>query len=437
MLASFSSAFDPSETSDSSLDPLGLYAFSDGLATRMIPGLRERMSVPRFLTAIAFGALVCEPFRGRVAKDGRSEPYQIYEWLMVTGWYKGHRDTEELLGLPGVQKAEEAYDQSKPLNVARYLKTASVFGFHGVYRTLAEEIGVVDEAYQLGPLGEDLLQAWARGMGVSLATPEWQQRVKTMRSDVDQSLKLGHVNVRWRSSQRLSEVADFFLPRQITTEESEVIWDGLVRGESLRGSFAEFMIKEGGALWNSAFEQSKVGNEREVYAAFQQSLHSVAGRISIQLIRDYERAAGTLHEAFHAILRQLELASPVSVEELVALPEVSQGAARIADEWRAVFVSWDDWGRSHDTKGLALPEGLQDVLEVRSPVQFIEMLWSHHSRIQKKKGRQGKMRWLERDDHGRFHVSLRGRSEEPRPGSFVHAYRCVPMMSFIQSMNYG
>ena len=436
MLASFSSAFDPSETSDSSLDPLGLYAFSDALATRLIPGLRERMSIPRFLTTIAFGAHVCEPFRGRVAKDGRSDPYQIYEWLMVTGWYKNHRNTKELLGLPGVQKAEEAFNQSKPLNAARYLKTASVFGFHGVYRTLAEDIGVVDEAYQLGPLGEDLIQAWARGMGLSLAAPEWLQRVKSMQSDIDQSLKLGQVSVS-RRSHRLSDVADFFLPRRITTEESEVIWKGLVRGESLRGSFADFMTKEGGALWNASLEQSRVGNERNVYAAFQQSLHNAAGRTSIQLIRDYERTASTLHEAFHAILRRLELASPVSVEELVALPEVSQGATRIAEEWRAVCVAWDDWGRSHDVTGLALPEGLQDVLEVRSPVQFIEMLWLHHSRIQKKKGRQGKMRWLERDDHGRFHVSLRGRSEEPSPGSFVHAYRCAPMLSFIQSMQRG
>ena len=210
MLASFSSAFDPSETSDSSLDPLGLYAFSDALATRLIPGLRERMSIPRFLTTIAFGAHVCEPFRGRVAKDGRSDPYQIYEWLMVTGWYKNHRNTKELLGLPGVQKAEEAFNQSKPLNAARYLKTASVFGFHGVYRTLAEDIGVVDEAYQLGPLGEDLIQAWARGMGLSLAAPEWLQRVKSMQSDIDQSLKLGQVSVS-RRSHRLSDVARLFL----------------------------------------------------------------------------------------------------------------------------------------------------------------------------------------------------------------------------------
>jgi hypothetical protein len=436
MLASFSSAFDPSETSDSSLDPLGLYAFSDALASRFIPGLRERMSTPRFLTAIAFGAYICAPFRGRVAKDGRSEPYQVYEWLMVTGWYKVHRDTEELLGLPGVQKAEEAFRQSKPLNAARYLKTASVFGFHGVYRTLAEEIGVVDEAYQLGPLGEALLQAWERGMGLSLAAADWQERLKTMRADIDQSLNSGHVNVSWHNH-RVGDVANHFLPHRITPEEADVIWRGVLSGESMRGSFADFMTKDGGAIWNAALEQSKVGDERKVYEAFQQSQNAATGRISIQLVRDYERAASTLHEAFHAILRQLELTSPVSKEQLVALPEVYQGAIRIADEWRAVCVSWDDWGRSHDTKGLALPEGLQDVLEVRTSVQFIEMLWTHHSRIQKKKGRQGKMRWLERDDHGRFHVSLRGRSEEPRPGSFVHAYRCVPMMSFIQSMNRG
>ena len=47
------SDYDPIKSAEGALDPLGLYAIADNLAIKLVPGIRERMSHPRFLTAIA------------------------------------------------------------------------------------------------------------------------------------------------------------------------------------------------------------------------------------------------------------------------------------------------------------------------------------------------------------------------------------------------
>jgi len=53
-------AYDPTGSSEGTLDPLGLYMIADHLATRLVPAVRERMLRIRFLTPITVGALVTE-----------------------------------------------------------------------------------------------------------------------------------------------------------------------------------------------------------------------------------------------------------------------------------------------------------------------------------------------------------------------------------------
>jgi len=55
MLTPLLTEADPAETSEGSIDPLGLYSIADALVTRLVPGVRERQKHPRFLTAIAVG----------------------------------------------------------------------------------------------------------------------------------------------------------------------------------------------------------------------------------------------------------------------------------------------------------------------------------------------------------------------------------------------
>lgn len=80
----FLSEYDPATSAEGALDPLGLYAIADSLARRLVPGVRERMSRPRFLTTMAVGAFLTRGFdEGIVAKDGESEPSMVYEWHVV------------------------------------------------------------------------------------------------------------------------------------------------------------------------------------------------------------------------------------------------------------------------------------------------------------------------------------------------------------------
>ena len=45
----FLTSYDPSATSEGTLDPLGLYQIADQLAVQLVPAVRERMQRIRFL----------------------------------------------------------------------------------------------------------------------------------------------------------------------------------------------------------------------------------------------------------------------------------------------------------------------------------------------------------------------------------------------------
>ena len=100
---------DPAISSEGSIDPLGMYAIADSLAVRLVPGVRERQSHPRFLTAIAVSLAICSEFDDdRVASDGVSEPWQVFEWYLVEGLVRSLTDEDQLQGLPGRDKAARA-----------------------------------------------------------------------------------------------------------------------------------------------------------------------------------------------------------------------------------------------------------------------------------------------------------------------------------------
>ena len=72
---------DPLASTEGALNPLGLFSIADSLANKLIPGVRERQSHPRFLTAIAVSLAVCSGFAEEMlASDRISEPWQVFEW---------------------------------------------------------------------------------------------------------------------------------------------------------------------------------------------------------------------------------------------------------------------------------------------------------------------------------------------------------------------
>src|SRR3954468_5037343 len=95
---------DKVEINEGGLDPLGLVQVSEALAVRLVPGVRERMSHPRYLTAMAVGMEVCRRFpEDTLARDNATPPWLVFEWLVVEAFVRT-ADGRDPFGLPGSLK---------------------------------------------------------------------------------------------------------------------------------------------------------------------------------------------------------------------------------------------------------------------------------------------------------------------------------------------
>jgi len=104
------------------------YAFyvADALGARVIPGVRERQSHPRFMTTMAIGARVCASFaEDRVAGDGVSPSWHVYEWLAVEGFGQSAESSNDYTGLPRPRKAQARVAWGLRLSAQRYLNRAT------------------------------------------------------------------------------------------------------------------------------------------------------------------------------------------------------------------------------------------------------------------------------------------------------------------------
>ena len=87
--APFSSEFDPSEEAEGSIDPLGLQPGYERLADRLLPAVTVRMGHPRFVTAMAVGACVCDEWdTDAVAADDITPPWLVWEWFVVEAFVR-------------------------------------------------------------------------------------------------------------------------------------------------------------------------------------------------------------------------------------------------------------------------------------------------------------------------------------------------------------
>src|SRR5438128_1083296 len=154
----FLSLPDPAVSGEGQLDPLGLAIVADRLADWILPGMTARMRRPRFLTAMALSATVCEDLQDEIAADRVSPAHLVFEWLVLEAFDRAGAP-DDGRGTPGIDKAKAAKQAGLPLCARNYLKTALVMGFHGVYGRLARHLGIAEDS-QLGENGYALEKAW-------------------------------------------------------------------------------------------------------------------------------------------------------------------------------------------------------------------------------------------------------------------------------------
>jgi hypothetical protein len=434
MLMPLLSEADPKISAEGSIDPLGTYSIADALAIRMIPGVRERQQHPRFLTCVAVSLSICSRFPDEtVADDEISEPWQVFEWYVVEGLVRNRTMKEKglLRGLPGQDKAAAAIKDGVPLSAKRYLKTPTVFGFHGIYRALARDLDV-ERAGRLGETGYALVTTWEKeqqlegfsGSCDGAGKPIRQQLVDAIRD----GLQSGGVarKAGWSGWQFFSDHLGIYGAGH---REARVITQALLDpGSGFRKEVLQFLVSK---ACQRLLEEEENWSERKLHAALAE-IASPDLKELLWAIDAYEQFCRLIQDAFDDVLFQLSRhQTRIPPIELVRLRGVRQAIKKVPDIFTLVTERLSPFGeenRFHET--------FSSLAERVSEVEWLERLLEHHRRVQSEKPPAGKAPWFDRFEDGSYMIrtgyirDVGGQHND----SYVHAYRTASLLSFAQDL---
>jgi hypothetical protein len=417
-------------SAEGSIDPLGTYAIADALAVRLIPGVRERQQHPRFLTAIAVSHILCDDYGEVVARDEVSEPWQVFEWYMVEGLVRTEPVKSRLRGLAGQDKANSALRDNVPLSAKRYLKTPTVFGFHGIYRALARDIEL-ERAARLSETGYRLATTWEDEQGltgfVGSRFGPGSDIKRNLRDAVQDGLKNG-ATARSASWQGWAFFRDHVGIYSVGSKEAKVIAEALLEPSSgFRREVLSFLISpKGRQLWAELSEDGR-GSERAFHAALRASSTEPLREL-LNAIETYEHFCRLLEDAFAECLAELSRPQRrVRPKELARLSTVKTAARSLSELYPTVRDHLTPYGEA-----VRFVQHFGEVAIRLAPDDWVMKLFEHHSRIQLSKPPAGKAPWLDSFDDGTFMVRS-GYVRSQFPGStseYVHAYRTASLWSF-------
>lgn len=432
---------DPRESLEGSIDPLGTYAIADRMAVRLVPGIRERQRHPRFLPTIAVSLSLCSEFDDAiVAKDEVSEPWQVFEWLVVEGLVRATSTSESdsLRGLPGRDKANSAIREGVPLSAIRYLKTPTVFGFHGIYRALARSLDI-ELAGRLSEGGSELLAVWQKERGLEGFTGSSSGPGAAMRRQlldaIQDCLALGAVSRKgkWTGF-------DFFRDHlgiyNAGRAESAKLQRMLLNREGVsqfrHETLNSLLSAEGQRLWRTQCEEETYSERM-----FHQHLQSTASeelKTLLEAIEAYESFSRLVQDAFDDMLRYMvQYQQRIKPHELAELNGVVLACERVPKIFQTVSEKLAAVGEA-----TALQESFAELAEETSRLNWSNRLLDHHCRIQRRKPPQGRAPWLDRFDDGTTMIRTNYlRKYQPLfNDEYVNAYRTKSLWSFARDLGW-
>lgn len=422
---------DPVVSSEGSLDPLGLYAVADSLATRLIPGVRERQSHPRFLTSITVAMAVCSEFdEETVAADGVSEPWQVFEWYVVEGLVRTISDGSRIRGLPGREKALTAIKDGVPLSASRYLKSPSVFGFHGTYRILSRELGI-EASGRMGENGYDLLVTWMKEHGLngfygSSHGPGTMWR-KQLTDAVKDGLEKGAVarKTGWSGWEFFNK---YLAHHDMGKQEANAIKGALLDADhhNFRKPVLDFLVSQSGrTVWDEST------SERNFHEAILLECDDELSAL-LRAIMTYESFSRLLQDAFDDCLFVMSQKKvKTGLKEFESLNSVKQAAEKVPMLFSELIEILAPFGET-----LRCQDNFSDVAEKLPVLNWVECLLEHHRKIQRNKPPNGKSPWFERFDDGTYMIRpgyLRSTGGKHN-NEYVHYFRTNSLWSFAKDM---
>lgn len=425
-LLPFLSDFDPPEQAEGSLDPLGLYATADALGVLLAPGVRERQAHPRYLTLALVGQVIAREVPPPTSL--KSPPVWLaFEWLVVrclVGELRAQKQSTE--GIPGSLKVTRTLQAGLPLCAETYLKTPSVFGFHGIYRVLGNKTGMFDAAGNILTAGADVLAGWQkdqqlagfmRGDGPGVAFR--RALVKAVRNAVEHRL-VGDPPADLRQ-----QIVRHLHPLNPGDAECATLWRTIRGVEGNRAEFTRHLVSQTGQqAWN---------DHQPSEAAFFGWLKNQASgelRTLVVTLMAYEQFARCLMDAFDEIRWRLTgTAAAVSAEWLGDGPAVGIAVRELGPLYRSAV---EKLSLKDTLLGSRLERAFRWVLEADSGAAMVTGLLQHHQGIQKGKPPNGKRSWFDFYSDGRLAIRPGYRVEifQRQPAQFVHAYRTKPLWQF-------
>jgi hypothetical protein len=431
--APFSSEFDPSEEAEGSIDPLGLQPGYERLADRFLPAVTVRMGHPRFVTAMAVGACVCDDWdTDAVAADEITPPWLVWEWLVIEAFVRAEDSLSGISGIPGIQKVRRALRNQRPVSATTYLKTPTAFGFTGVFRRLALGIGVLTEEGLLDDGGYELVTAWARDQHldgiVDASDGDGRAFRDRLRRAVAQGLEKGHTTHQpgdfWR------DLARCFDPVTPGRSEKKVLLDRILTRAGQMEMVAhvkEALIAQGGIA------------ARQEEAAFLRKLTVRAPADFKQLlaaIDAYEAFARAITDAFDS-LRYCSTShggAPVDAQDFSSVKTAKSSLAALGPSLARIrsHPTLLEWER--DQKGLA--QAVDRFDGVRNTGDLFEAILNHHELVQREKPPNGKRPWFEHAPRGKMLVRSGYALSEPLDGKggYVHEYRVPTFSGFLADL---
>lgn len=426
------------ESGEGALDPLGLATLADHLADWILPGMTARMSRPRFLTAIAVSAAVCEGLEEKIAEDRKTPAWLVLEWLLVEAFARAGDKDDALRGTPGIRKATAAREARIPLSARNYLKAAAVFGFHGVYKRLARNVEIVDDDFQPLENGRQLLKVWEKEQGLhgqftaSVHNSGSRLRDK-LRSAVEDGLQKGYT-ARSAGWPQWAFFAKHLAPGHIGQDEADCLRrllldpKGEPRGELFRLiAKPNILQREGGIVeadlvdWLSPQVSADLAARLRAIAAYE------AIATPLDHCWDWLRYLSTQSGA--RALRRTEFAEVIEVRETAKL---------LRERFHAAEQALKNAPRSIPEECAQLARFFENVAGAES---LYDALLERHSQVQMQKAKrpEGKRQWFEHAVDGSVFVRFPYRlTERPQPSErWRRPYRLQAVLSFCRDLNRG
>jgi len=426
---------DEIDSVEGGIDPLGTESIAETLGVMLSPGVRERQLHPRFLTAMAVSMWLCEGYPiDMTAKDGASPPWLVFEWYAVEGLVRSRgKNSNDIKGLPGRNKAATALKDGAPLSARRYLKTPSVFGFHGIYRQLARNLRIEQDG-NLGECGFELLSIWAKEQGLEgfwgTQSGKGRKIREHLRGALQDGLDAGCVD-RGGGWSGWGFFGDHLAPYEFGRQEARFLASQLLADQKgFRGEILHFLVSERGQkIWRTRL------SERDFHAALFKRATPGLAELLLAIDR-YEAFARLLEDAFDECLFEITCRNKrvkrVSTAELGKLSCVK----RACQEVPKIFAAVEESLAPFNSTALDLKQAFGELAVRQSSQQWSQSLMDHHCRIQKEKPPDGKQPWVECfDDHTFRCRPIYLEDAPPRnDGSYVHFYRTNPLWSFANDL---